>query len=76
MKVSDVENDEMKACGDLINFFRVGEFTVKGSQSEELYRSISWLRSLAQMMLLSKTDKTETAVLPGGGNIKIHRAKK
>jgi hypothetical protein len=72
MNVSDVTEDEMKACGDLLQFMKVADLTVKMSQAGLLFNAVSWLQALAKQMILSKTEKP---VEPTTG-IKIHRAKK
>jgi len=72
MQISDVTEEEMKACGDLLHFMKIADLQVKMAQAGLLFNAVSWLQALAKQMILSKTEKP---VEPISG-IKIHRAKK
>ena len=73
MEVSEVKDEDKKACAALLKALQASEITIKVIQAKELNDAVSWLQSLAQKLVLSGTVKTETP--PNMAGVKIHRAK-
>lgn len=50
MKLSDVSNDDGRACAQLLAFLKAGSWQLKGSDVDELMRVRAWVAGLAQQM--------------------------
>lgn len=50
MKLSDVTNDDGRACAQLLAFLKAGSWQLKGSDVDELMRVRVWVGQLAQQM--------------------------
>ena len=74
MKVSEVSQEDMKSCADLMQFVKGAEVLIKMSNAELLFKAVTWLQSLGKQMILSNTTPPaeKEASLSG---VKIHKAK-
>lgn len=61
MKTTDVTDQDMKACADVLTFFQGGEFILKGNQAGQFYDSLKWLQSVAIGMMESRAPKKEVS---------------
>lgn len=75
MKTTDVTDQDMKTCADLLTFFQSGEFVIKGNQAAQFYDSLKWLQSVAIGMMESRAPKKEVSAPAVAPPAKVEKKK-
>lgn len=56
MKLSDVVNEDMQACGDLLHIMQRASLTMPGSDVGKAHRAFAWLQNLAKDMMYANAN--------------------